>query len=102
MSCVIVFSPHMFVFVFFYVNLFTLFKCLFFFFFFFFFFFYLFFFTALKSREVVVQTAPPVFQRTGRVVPASTEGAAKAARDAPARRPAARRLDTDDKWGRPH
>ena len=47
----------------------------------------------LNSEDVVVHTAPPVFQRTGREVPASA-GTAKAARDAPASRPAARRENT--------
>ena len=47
----------------------------------------------LNSEEVVVHTAPPVFQRTGRVVPASA-GTARAARDAPANKPAARRENT--------
>ena len=47
----------------------------------------------LNSLDVVVQTAPPVFQRTGRLVSASA-GPARAARKPPASRPAARRENT--------
>jgi len=44
----------------------------------------------LNSEEVVIHTAPPVFQRTGRLVQAPA-GTARAAREAPASGPAARR-----------
>ena len=46
----------------------------------------------LKAEDLVDQTAPPVFQRTGRL--AASAETARVVRDAAARTPAARRVNT--------
>jgi hypothetical protein len=53
----------------------------------------------LKASMGVDQTAPPVFQRTGRSLSTAAEaGRAEATSADPIRRPAARRFSTDQFW----